>query len=205
MRRLLVYAGPNGSGKSTLRERLGEKTEVVIDPDQIARQINPADPRAVDREAGVEAIKLFRETLRAGRSMSLESTLTGHTILKRLREAKKVGFEVGLYYVALGDPELNIARVRARVLAGGHHVDPAVVRARVSSSFENLPKAVAIADRSVIFDNSGHEHVPVLDINRGRILQLAEMPPWLVALRPRIEAALSEKLGLAPSPQLPKT
>ena len=136
--------------------------------------------------------------------MSLESTLTGHTILKRLREAKEAGFEVGLYYVALGDPELNIARVRARVLAGGHHIDPDVVRARVSSSFENLPTAVAIADRSVTFDNSGHVHVPVLDINRGRIRQLAEMPLWLVALRLRIEAALSKSVGQAPSLQLPK-
>jgi hypothetical protein len=39
----------------------------------------------------------------------------------------------------------------------------------------------------------------------GQIQQLAEMPLWLVALRPRIEEALSKMLGMAPSPQLPKS
>lgn len=85
----IVYAGPNGSGKSTLREQLGEEAEIVIAPDRIARRINPADPRSVDREAGAEAIRLFRQTLLARRSMSLETTLTGHTVLKRMNEAER--------------------------------------------------------------------------------------------------------------------
>jgi predicted ABC-type ATPase len=187
---LIVYAGPNGSGKSSLREQLGEKTEVTIDSDQIARRLNPMEPRAVDRKAGVEAIKLFRQTLGEGRSMSLESTLTGHTILKRMIEANGAGYQIGLRYVALRSPELNINRVRA----GGHHIDPEVVRARVVSSFENLPRAIAIADRSVIYDNSGDRHIPVLDIVHGEIRQLAELPHWLAALRPRIEAELDDAI-----------
>ena len=81
MSRLIVYAGPNGSGKSSLRETFGETTDVVIDPDQIARAINPTDPRAVDREAGVTALTLFRETIEARRSLSLETTLSGRTVL----------------------------------------------------------------------------------------------------------------------------
>ncbi len=96
MSRLIVYAGPNGSGKSSLREIFGETTDVVIDPDQIARAINPRNPRAVDREAGESALTLFRETLQAKRSMSLETTLSGKTVLGRLRQAKSAGFEIGV-------------------------------------------------------------------------------------------------------------
>jgi predicted ABC-type ATPase len=60
MTRLLVYAGPNGSGKSSLRDQgvLPDPVEVVIDPDRIARSLNPGDPRAADRAAGQAAIVL---------------------------------------------------------------------------------------------------------------------------------------------------
>jgi predicted ABC-type ATPase len=54
--RLLVYAGPNGSGKSSLREALGETTETVIDPEQIARAIEPRDRHSANRKAGTAAL-----------------------------------------------------------------------------------------------------------------------------------------------------
>jgi predicted ABC-type ATPase len=94
-------------------------------------------------------------------------------------------------YVALRQPELNVNRVEARAARGGHYIDPDVVRARVSSSFGNLPRAVAIAHRTVIYDNSGKQHRAILDIEDGKIRQLAEMPSWLQTLRPSIEAALA--------------
>lgn len=163
----------------------------MIDPDRIARRLNPADPRAVDREAGAEAIRLFRRTLLARQSMSLETTLAGHTVLKRMAEAKDAGYIVGLRYVALPIVELNVIRVESRAKAGGHYIDPDVIRSRVSSSFANLPRAVAIAHRTIIYDNSGERHLPILDIEEGKIRRLAEMPSWLQALRPSIEAALA--------------
>jgi predicted ABC-type ATPase len=96
--RLLVYAGPNGSGKSSLRDTgaLPDPVEVVIDPDRIARKINPVEPRAADRVAGKTALALFESSLAAGRSLSLETTLAGHSILRRLRTAKAAGYDVEL-------------------------------------------------------------------------------------------------------------
>jgi predicted ABC-type ATPase len=45
--RLTVFAGANGSGKSTLtafyRRRL-EGSSVLLDPDAVAKEINPNDP-----------------------------------------------------------------------------------------------------------------------------------------------------------------
>ena len=124
--------------------------------------------------------------------MSLESTLAGHTILKRMAEAREAGYLVGLRYVALRAAELNVDRVESRAKAGGHYIAPDVVRSRVLSSFANLPLAVAIAHRAIIYDNSGRQHVPILDVEDRKIRQLGEMPDWLLGLRPSIEAALAE-------------
>ena len=93
MTRLLVYAGPNGLGKSSLRDQgtLPDPVEVVIDADRIARALNPADPRAADRAAGKVALVLFESSLAGRRFLSLETTLAGHSILRRVRTAKAAG------------------------------------------------------------------------------------------------------------------
>lgn len=190
MSRLLVYAGPNGSGKSSLREALGETTDVVIDPDQIARAINPQNPRTADRQAGAAALTLFRQSIRDKRSLSIETTLSGQTVLNRLREAKAANLEIGLYYVALNDVETNVGRVALRAAAGGHYIEPEVVRRRAKSSLHNLPAAIALADRTVIFDNSGERHRRILEIDRGTLRILKEPPAWLAGVLPEIEANL---------------
>lgn len=94
-------------------------------------------------------------------------------------------------YVAVDDPETNIRRVAARAAKGGHWIEPEVVRRRVAGSLENLPAAVAIADRTVLLDNTGAAHRPMLTVERGRILfQAPEPPPWLAGQLPRIAAEL---------------
>lgn len=64
----VFFTGTNGSGKSTMRESLlknGEFSQefVHIDPDKIARDINPDNPRAVDMEAGRLAIGRFNQAI----------------------------------------------------------------------------------------------------------------------------------------------
>jgi predicted ABC-type ATPase len=163
---------------------------VVIDPDQIARGINPKNPRAADRRAGVAALILFRECIQAGRSLSIETTLSGQTVLNRLREARAASLEIGLYYVGLDNVETNVGRVALRAAAGGHYIEPEVVRRRAKSSLRNLPAAIALADRTVIFDNSGERHQRILEINHGALRILKEPPDWLMAILPAIEVNL---------------
>jgi len=85
--RLIVYAGPNGAGKSTLRDIGDDLVEVVIDPDRIAREISLQATAAIQFEAGRAAIKLFRRSVSEGKTISLETTLSGQTILLRMADA----------------------------------------------------------------------------------------------------------------------
>jgi predicted ABC-type ATPase len=120
---LTVIAGPNGSGKSTLTGALGlEHQSNLIDPDQIARRMNSADPAVATVAAGREAIARCRAYLSSQTSFAVETTLAGNGPIAMIREAKASGFSIWLLFIALNNPELNIQRVRTRVEQGGHHV-----------------------------------------------------------------------------------
>jgi predicted ABC-type ATPase len=196
MPRLIVYAGPNGSGKSTTRDIAGDPADIVIDPDRIARGLRLANQAMADIESGRETVRLFNQALADGQSVSLETTLTGSSILRRMRQAKAAGFEISLFYVALLDPSRNIARVAARVANGGHHIPSDTIVRRVAASQENLPAALTIADYGKVFDNSGPELTHLLTVEHGRILfEAPALPQWLARRMPSIRQVLGTAQG----------
>ncbi len=202
----IMFAGPNGSGKSSARDAIVNPVEVVIDPDRIAREINPSAPRSVDNPAAREALRRFDQSIAQGKSISMETTLTGHTAVMRLQQAKDAGYAVGLIYVALNDPELNVLRVEERVRRGGHGIAPDVVRKRVGTSLANLPRALAIADQAVVLDNSGKQHQRIMEVAAGQVTYLAEqLPDWLTQQMPTILASLKARTGAATEQALEPT
>lgn len=134
-----MFAGPNGSGKSTVRDTIINPVEVIIDPDKIAREIDPVDPKGAEMKAGREALRRFDEAVESGRSLSMETTLTGYSAVQRMRRAKDAGSDVLLIFVALDKLKMNVARVAERVRKGGHHIPPELTRKRVEVSIGNLP------------------------------------------------------------------
>ena len=107
---MYIFAGNNGSGKSTIRnlivDRLG--ISVNIDPDALARAIDPIHPESRKISAGKEAIKLAKDCIRNRRDFSVETTLAGGNAIRLMRDAKANGFEVTMFYVGLGDYHLNL-------------------------------------------------------------------------------------------------
>lgn len=187
----LFYGGTNGSGKSTLRDiDSGGKITKHIDPDAIARILNPQDPRAVDVAAGREAIHQFKQALAEKTSFTMETTLTGNGILRRMEEAKSAGFQVQLRYVGLNSADVNVERVANRVAKGGHHIDEDVIRRRYTESQENLVKAVAICDKTLIRDNSGAAPVTYLKIENNQLTRLSdkEAPSWIKTIEAKVMA-----------------
>ncbi len=56
--------------------------------------------------------------------------------------------------MGLASPELHLARVRARVKAGGHDIPEATIRARFDTSRLNLIGLLAVAAEVRVYDNS---------------------------------------------------
>lgn len=175
----IFYCGTNGAGKSTLRSFNQDSVQIVIDSDHIAMQINPDNPRLVDIEAGRKAIELFKFAIRHNISFSMESTLSGKSILQRMEVAKR-NFYTRLNYVGVDDPKINIARVKARVKAGGHFIDEETIKRRYQISRENLIQAILLNDETFIYDNSSDSPKIQLVISANKtVTKLADkLPQW---------------------------
>lgn len=126
-----LVAGPNGSGKSTITSKTSfEGSNCVIDPDAIARHLGPEQPARASIAAARQAVERCRSMVQGRESFVVESTLAGNGAISLLRKAKRSEFRTELIFVALGDPEMYVERVRLRVAQGGHHVPDDDVRRR---------------------------------------------------------------------------
>lgn len=93
-----------------------------------------------------------------------------------------------IWYCALNNAELHIARVRARVARGGHDILETKIRERYDASRNNLFKLFPLLDELMLYDNSieaypnsGQSPRPVmlLHFRDAKIVhQVASMPKW---------------------------
>lgn len=140
-KKVVIIAGPNGAGKTTFaREFLPREAglPVFINADLIAAGLSPFDPDAVAIRAGRMMLEEIDRYAAAGESFAFETTLSGHTYLRRIDAWRAMGFFVKLIFLSLPTAEDAIKRVAARVLQGGHDVPQGVIRRRFESGLRNF-------------------------------------------------------------------
>lgn len=150
-----VVAGPNGSGKSTFALRYLPRWAGAVEyvnPDLIAQGDSPLNIRLSAYEAARQTLRRIRELIACGGSFAFETTLAGRGQFTVLEDCRRGGFELDIYYLWLPMPEPLSARIRHRVLAGGHDVPQADILRRFGRSVANLKSYADIADRVLIFD-----------------------------------------------------
>lgn len=187
---LWIIAGPNGAGKSTIVARNGSLfSGTFVNPDNIAVEIDPInrnDPKVVV-EAGRIALEQRKELMEKGKPFGIETTLSGHSTNKLIKEAKEKGYKVNIVYVGLNDIKISQKRVQTRVLAGGHDVPIDAIERRYPQTMDNLEKIAPLANRLYIFDNSQMKHHLLLNMNQEKIEYLKEdLPTWANGLVPNI-------------------
>ena len=74
--------------------------------------------------------------------------------LEILRKAKKEGYFIKCVFVLTIDPQINIARIKSRVAAGGHDVEKSKVIDRYYKSISNIKKLLDICDIMHVYDNT---------------------------------------------------
>jgi predicted ABC-type ATPase len=181
--RLLIVAGGNGAGKSTLTARLvqcfGNRLGAVLDADAIARALNPDDPSKSAISAARTVLLALDSALQNRERLVYETTLSDRNRhLELLERARLQGFEVWVLYVGLGRVERHLQRVQARVLDGGHDVPAVDVVRRYSRSLRNLSSVLLLADRVLIYDNSGLEMRRVASVQSGQVRRKVEDGWW---------------------------
>lgn len=159
----------------------------LLDPDAIAKRLDPIDPRRAALTAGRETLTRIQEHLEGRTSFAIETTLSSKNNLRTMRDAKSRGFFVELIYVCLNAPERNILRVQERVLKGGHDVSEEDVRRRYDRSLDNLTAAIQMADWAIIYDNSQSTYDKMLEFQDNSIVWRApKLANWVIRALPHL-------------------
>ena len=151
-----LVVGPNGAGKSTfvrltLTPALPRSS--FVNADVIAQQRWPGDAEAHSYEAARIA-GATRAALMARREPLIAETVFSHpSKLDLLREAGAAGYYTAVHVVMVPE-ELAVARVAARVAAGGHSVPEDKIRGRFRRLWALVADAIELADTATVYDNS---------------------------------------------------
>lgn len=124
-----------------------------------------------------------RKLLATGKTFTYETVMSHPAKVDFLKQAQKAGFKVYLYFIATEDPEININRVKLRVMQKGHNVDEEKIKLRYYRSLLNLRSAIKNSDRAFLFDNSGNASVLVSEIENGEdvfVVDPENTPIWFV-------------------------
>jgi predicted ABC-type ATPase len=203
---LYVLAGVNGAGKSSIGGHLLERDGFTwFNPDTFARELRAAtgcDQEAANAHAWQEGMRRFDEAIAKGLNYAFETTLGGRTVAAKILEATKT-HDVLIWFCGLSSPELHIARVGARVAAGGHPIPEEKIRERYPLAQLNLIKLMPHVSYIKVYDNSmqaaADGTVPdpllVLEMEDGQVLSpapddleaLQRVPEWAKSV---LEAAL---------------
>ena len=203
---LYVLAGVNGAGKSSIGGHLLERDGLTwFNPDTFAREFKAAtgcDQETANAHAWHEGMRRLDEAVAKGRNHAFETTLGGKTVTAKILEAAKT-HDVLIWFCGLSSPELHLARVTARVAAGGHPIPEEKIRKRYPLAQLNLIELMPHAAYIQVYDNSTEaaadgtvpDPVLVMEMENGRALSpapddleaLQRAPEWA---RPLLEAAL---------------
>lgn len=173
--------------KSSFAEKLGLHSligRIAVDNTLTLKVPGPFDSYL----ASVLADAVRRELLHEGQTFTFETVMSSRDKVDFMKDARDQGYRVYLYFVATDDPEINLDRVRRRVMLGGHPVPDDKVRKRYRESIDLMSEACDVAHRAYIFDNSGSEHKLLVDVENADdevkvTLHTSRLSPWFVGTK----------------------
>ena len=126
-----------------------------VNSDEFAKSLSPFDPSQASIQASRYMLLKVRYLLKRNQDFAVETTLATRTLLKIVKAAQAAGYTVTLLYFWLNSPELAIARVKARVEAGGHNIPEETIRRRYQVGIDYFFHIYApISERWILADNS---------------------------------------------------
>lgn len=155
----MIIAGPNGAGKTTFaRSFLPVEAHCprFINADLIAAGLAPFAPETAAIKAGRLMLAEIAECTAHGHSFAVETTLSGLTYLRQIRQWREQGYHISLFFLALPSADVAVARVAERVKQGGHHIPEDVIRRRFAAGRHHFDHHYRpLVHAWALYDNSG--------------------------------------------------
>ncbi len=179
MKKYTIFAGVNGAGKSTIYNTIKNVQAMPrINTDEIVKEIGDWKDSATLVEAGKRAVKMIDDCFEKGISFNQETTLCGHTILRNIERAKKLGYRIEMMYVGVDSVEIAKERIAKRVADGGHGIPDADVERRYTESLSNLKQVLSLCDLVSVYDNT-EELRRFAIYKNGELCRLSRtLPTW---------------------------
>jgi predicted ABC-type ATPase len=193
---LYIIAGLNGSGKSTVAKK-------YTDSGMMPKHQNPDDinkslikwtlnifPKDWTNKIAVEMVEWrLKRAIKNNNTIAIETVLSSNKYLPYIQMARAKNYKITMIYVALSSVELNIARVKMRVEAGGHDVPEQKIRDRYQRSLNNLKLFIPFLDNLTVIDNSDDLNVVAMAFDHTKIPVIYD-----TTLLPEIQQILKDLL-----------
>ena len=157
---IIIVAGPNGAGKTTAAADIlvgALAVQEFVNADIIAKGLSSFQPESVAFDAGRIMLQRLHHLTGQRANVAFETTLASRTFSSWIKTLTPTGYRFHLLFFWLPSADMAVARVRQRVIEGGHHVPEEVVRRRYEAGLHNffrIYRPLAVSWR--FYDNSVH-------------------------------------------------
>ena len=92
--------------------------------------------------------------IKSKQSFTAETVFSHPSKIDQIKKGIENGYKTYLYFVCLESPELNKARVKDRVVLGGHDVPPDLIEQRYYKTLSLVKEVSNLVDKAFFIDNS---------------------------------------------------
>lgn len=169
-----ILSGPNGAGKTTFVENIFPsllQNNKFINADHVARDLNPHNVTNVAIRAEKQFLKEVDTLLEGPDNFIIETTLSGKSLLKKIKIAQEKGFHVKLIFLWITSRALCDFRVKGRVASGGHSIPWTDIKRRYLRGLTNLEIYRHSVDSCEIYSADHHPKLILTETQADSCIQ----------------------------------
>ena len=149
-----------------------------INTDEIVRSFGDWRNAQDVIKAGKQAVRTINEYFIKGISFNQETTLCGNSIIRNIKRAKRLGYQIELHYVGVDSVQIAKQRIAHRVACGGHGIPDEDVERRYVESLSKLKEVINICNLTVLYDNTESFNRFAIYKNGELIRLFGKTPDW---------------------------